>query len=58
MAALTRTAARDIRDVYGRQYHIGEPADELIGHSRRWQAWSAWACMAAISQLQYAAWPP
>lgn len=54
MAALTRTAARDIRDVYGRQYHIGEPADELIGHSRRWQAWSAWACMAAISQLQYA----
>ena len=45
---------REVRDYYGRVYRIGEPAEELIGHPRRWQAWCAWACMAAISLLQYA----
>jgi MFS family permease len=54
MTALTSTATREVRDFYGRRYHVGESARDLIGHSRRWQAWSAWACMAAISQLQYA----
>ncbi|MEU4197206.1 OFA family MFS transporter [Kribbella sp. NPDC026611] len=45
---------RDVRDVYGRRYRIGEDARELTGHSRRWQLWAAWACMVAISPLQYA----
>jgi MFS family permease len=45
---------RDVRDVYGRRYRIGEEARELTGHSRRWQLWAAWACMVAISPLQYA----
>ena len=54
MTALTSTATRDVRDVYGRRYRIGEPAHDLTGHSRRWQAWFAWACMVAISPLQYA----
>ncbi|WP_460666415.1 OFA family MFS transporter [Kribbella swartbergensis] len=44
---------RDVRDVYGRQYRIGEDARDLTGHSRRWQLWAAWACMVAISPLQY-----
>lgn len=44
---------RDVRDVYGRRYRIGEDARELTGHSRRWQLWAAWACMVAISPLQY-----
>ncbi len=41
------------RDVYGRRYRVGEDAEELTGHSRRWQLWAAWACMVAISPLQY-----
>ena len=45
---------RDVRDVYGRRYRIGEDARELTGHSRRRQLWAAWACMVAISPLQYA----
>ncbi|MEU4392830.1 OFA family MFS transporter [Kribbella sp. NPDC023855] len=45
--------ARDVRDVYGRQYRVGEDARELTGHPRRWQLWAAWACMVAISPLQY-----
>lgn len=53
MAVATRIATRDVRDFYGREYHIGETARDLIGRPRRWQAWSAWACMAAISPLQY-----
>jgi MFS family permease len=51
--APTSTPARDVRDVYGRQYRVGEDARELTGHSRRWQLWAAWACMVAISPLQY-----
>ena len=44
---------RDVRDVYGRRYRIGEDDRELTGHPRRWQLWAAWACMVAISPLQY-----
>ncbi|MGW7680644.1 OFA family MFS transporter [Kribbella sp. NPDC054772] len=44
---------RDVRDVYGRRYRIGEDARDLTGHLRRWQLWAAWACMVAISPLQY-----
>lgn len=49
----TSTPPRDVRDVYGRRYRIGEDAGELTGHSRRWQLWAAWACMVAIGPLQY-----
>lgn len=54
MAAPTSTATRDVCDIYGRHYRVGEHPHDLTGHSRRWQAWSAWACMAAVSHLQYA----
>ncbi|WP_350277828.1 OFA family MFS transporter [Kribbella sp. HUAS MG21] len=50
---MTNVKPRDIRDVYGRRYRIGEDARELTGHPRRWQLWAAWACMVAISPLQY-----
>lgn len=53
MKALTSTAHREVRDVYGRRYRIGERAQDLIGHSRRSQVWVAWACLVAISPLQY-----
>lgn len=51
--ATTSTPPRDVRDVYGRRYRIGEDARELTGHSRQWQLWATWACMVAISPLQY-----
>jgi MFS family permease len=47
------TAPRDVRDVYGRRYRVGEDPRELTGHPRRWQLWAAWSCMVAISPLQY-----
>ncbi|MGH3469989.1 MAG: MFS transporter, partial [Thermocrispum sp.] len=53
MEVLTGTGAREVRDVYGRTYRIGESAHDLTGHSRRSQVWAGWACMVAISPLQY-----
>ncbi|WP_405056893.1 OFA family MFS transporter [Kribbella sp. NBC_01505] len=50
---MNHVTARDVRDVYGRRYRVGEEAQELTGHPRRWQLWAAWACMLAISPLQY-----
>lgn len=50
---MNHATPRDVRDVYGRRYRIGEDARDLTGHSRRWQLWAAWACMVAISPLQY-----
>ncbi|MFC0622469.1 MFS transporter [Kribbella deserti] len=47
------TTARDVRDVYGRRYRVGEDPRELTGRSRGWQLWIAWACLVAISPLQY-----
>ncbi len=54
MATPESPMTREVRDYYGRVHRVGEPAHQLIGRSRRWQAWYAWACMAAISLLQYA----
>ncbi|WP_328996032.1 MFS transporter [Kribbella sp. NBC_01245] len=47
------TTTRDVRDVYGRRYRVGEDPRELTGRSRSWQLWTAWACLVAISPLQY-----
>lgn len=46
--------AHEVRDVYGRQYRVGESAEQLTGHPRRLQLWCAWLCLAAIGPLQYA----
>jgi MFS family permease len=54
MVAQPSTVTREVSDVYGRHYRIGESAEELTGHSRRSLMWAAWACMVAISPLQYA----
>lgn len=52
--AATQPSPRDVRDVYGRRYRIGEDPRDLTGHPRSWQRWAAWACLVAISPLQYA----
>lgn len=51
--AATQSPPRDVRDVYGRRYRIGEDPRDLTGHPRSWQRWAAWACLIAISPLQY-----
>ena len=52
--ARTSAASREVRDVYGRHYRIGDSAEQLTGHSRRHQLVRAWLCLAAIGPLQYA----
>jgi MFS family permease len=44
---------REVSDVFGRRYRVGESAEELTGRPRAHQAWRAWLCLAAISPLQY-----
>lgn len=44
---------REVSDVFGRRYRVGESAEELTGHPREHQARRAWLCLAAISPLQY-----
>lgn len=44
---------REVSDVFGRRYRVGESAEELTGRPRGHQAWRAFLCLAAISPLQY-----
>jgi len=49
----TIAIGRDIRDVYGRRYRVGETDRELLGRSRGWMLWAAWAAMLAAGAGQY-----
>ena len=51
--SMTTPAVREIRDVYGRRYRVGEADRDLIGRSRRWMLVLPWAAMLAISLFQY-----
>ncbi|MEV4756859.1 OFA family MFS transporter [Micromonospora sp. NPDC049559] len=53
MTDSSTTAVREIRDVYGRRYRVGETDRELIGRSRAWMIRLSWASMLAISLFQY-----
>lgn len=44
---------REVRDVYGRLYRVGESPEQLTGRSRAWMLALPWAAMAAVSVLQY-----
>jgi MFS family permease len=44
----------EIRDCFGREYHVGPEPRQLIGRPRTWMAWLPWAAMAATGVLQYA----
>ncbi|MQA07693.1 MAG: MFS transporter [Pseudonocardiaceae bacterium] len=44
---------REVRDVYGRRYRVGESARELLGYSRGWVPWAAGLAMLAASVGQY-----
>lgn len=44
---------RELRDVYGRQYRVGESDRELLGRSRSWTVWLAGAAMFAAGVQQY-----
>ncbi|MBE1491601.1 OFA family MFS transporter [Plantactinospora soyae] len=47
------TAVREISDLYGRRYRVGETDRALLGRSRTWMLLLPWAAMLAISLFQY-----
>ncbi|QWF85418.1 OFA family MFS transporter [Amycolatopsis sp. CA-230715] len=44
---------RELQDVYGRRYRVGETDLELLGRPRAWMAWLAAAAMFAAGVQQY-----
>src|SRR5258708_22986163 len=46
-------AVAEVRDLHGRSYRVGERAQDITGHSRRWMLWLCWAAMAGIGVFQY-----
>jgi MFS family permease len=44
---------REIRDLYGRRYQVGESDLALLGRPRSWMIGLPWASMLAISLFQY-----
>jgi MFS family permease len=48
-----RPGAREVRDVYGRRYHVGESDRAVLGYSRGWVLAAVWLAMLAVSANQY-----
>ncbi|MGH3629374.1 MAG: MFS transporter, partial [Sciscionella sp.] len=44
---------RQVQDVFGRRYRVGERDRDLLGHPRHWVAAAAWLAMLAVSTMQY-----
>jgi MFS family permease len=44
---------REVRDVYGRRYRVGERDVDLMGRSRAWMIRLPWVSMMAISVFQF-----
>src|SRR6201989_1776628 len=42
-----------VTDAEGRQYRVGETAEQLLGRSRHWMVWLPWIAMLAISVFEY-----
>src|SRR3954447_10763943 len=55
MSMPTEPAAgyRLVTDSQGRDYRIGETAEQLLGRSRAWMMWLPWIAMLAISVFEY-----
>ncbi|MEV6899483.1 OFA family MFS transporter [Amycolatopsis sp. NPDC051372] len=49
----TTTAVREVKDVYGRRYRVGESDLDLLGRSRSWMLWLSGAAMFAAGLQQY-----
>src|SRR5689334_11782725 len=45
---------REVKDVNGRVYRVGETDRQLMGRSRRWMVFLPWFAMMAISSSEYA----
>lgn len=48
-----RVPVREVRDMYGRRYRVGETDFDLMGRSRAWMICLPWASMMVISLFQY-----
>jgi MFS family permease len=44
---------RIVTDARGRQYRVGETAEEILGRSRNWMMWLPWVAMMAVSVFEY-----
>jgi MFS family permease len=42
-----------VTDAHGRDYRVGETAEQLLGRSRAWMMWLPWVAMLAISVFEY-----
>jgi MFS family permease len=42
-----------VTDAAGRDYRVGETAEQLMGRSRAWMMWMPWIAMLAISVFEY-----
>jgi MFS family permease len=47
------TGYRIVTDAEGRDYRVGETAEQLMGRSRAWMMWLPWIAMLAISVFEY-----
>lgn len=47
-------AYREITDVRGRVYRVGETDRDILGHSRAFMVYLPWVAMMAISVFEYA----
>ncbi|MCW3012924.1 MAG: Major facilitator superfamily 1, partial [Solirubrobacterales bacterium] len=46
-------AYRVVTDGNGRQYRVGESAEQILGRSRVWMMWLPWLAMMAVSVFEY-----
>jgi MFS family permease len=44
---------RVVTDTNGRNYRVGESAEQILGHSRAWMMWLPWVSMMAVSVFEY-----
>jgi MFS family permease len=47
------TGYRIVTDARGRNYRVGETAEQILGRSRAWMMWLPWLAMMAISVFEY-----
>src|SRR4051794_38552934 len=42
-----------VTDSHGRQYRVGESAEQILGRSRNWMMWLPWIAMMGVSVFEY-----
>ena len=50
---VTLAGYKVVTDANGRQYRVGESAEQILGRSRAWMMWLPWIAMMGISVFEY-----